>query len=64
MMRKVGGLLVVFFLLSVIMMTMSAFAESDPNNGDWELEEVVLRHTSEAELMVRVGSINNVGFGF
>jgi hypothetical protein len=42
----------------------AALADSDPENGDWDQEHVTLRDTSEAELMVRVGSIDNVGFGF
>ncbi len=41
-----------------------ALAVTDPRNGDWDAEHVTLHNTAEAELMVRVGSINNVGFGF
>lgn len=39
-------------------------AQGDPDNGNWDAENVELRNTGEAELMVRSGSINNVGFGF
>ncbi len=38
--------------------------DGDPDNGDWNQQYVTLRDTSEAELMGRVGSIDNVGFGF
>lgn len=34
------------------------------NDGDWSKQFVVLRSTSEADLMIRVGDIDNLGFGF
>jgi hypothetical protein len=42
----------------------AALADGDPDNGDWAEQYVTLRDTGEAELMVRVGSIDKVGFGF
>lgn len=53
-------------VIAALMLLGSGFvlAMSDAQNGDWDAEYVVLHNTSEAELMVRVGSINNVGFGF
>jgi hypothetical protein len=35
-----------------------------PDNGDYSKKYVVLENTSEAELMVRVGDIDNLNFGF
>ncbi|NOX57604.1 MAG: carboxypeptidase regulatory-like domain-containing protein [Planctomycetes bacterium] len=35
-----------------------------PENGDYALHRVVLQNTSEAALMVRVGDIDNLNFGF
>lgn len=56
--------LLVFITLACFVLAPAAYANSDPDNGDWDAEFITLRDTSEAELMVRVGSINNVGFGF
>lgn len=58
--------IVVFLLLCSFygMMVIPAAAVEDSNNGDWEDKYVTLRNTSEAELMVRVGDIDNVGYGF
>ncbi len=59
--RSVLPLAVAIF---VALLSSAALAVSSPEDGDWDQEFVVLRNTSEADLMVRVGSINNVGFGF
>ncbi len=41
-----------------------ALAVTDTTNGDWTLQQVTLKNTSEAALMARVGDINNFGFGW
>ncbi|MFD0959680.1 S-layer homology domain-containing protein [Paenibacillus chungangensis] len=61
---KAVSMFMLALLLCAVIAPLSALAISDPDNGDWDLESVTLRNTSEAELMVRSGSINNVGFGF
>lgn len=35
-----------------------------PTDGDWSRQFLVLRNTPEADLMIRVGDIDNLGFGF
>ena len=37
---------------------------STPTDGDWSKQFLVLKNTAEAELMIRVGDIDNLGFGF
>lgn len=37
---------------------------ADAHNGDWSKPYVALYNTSEADLMVRVGDIDNLGFGW
>ncbi|WP_179117829.1 carboxypeptidase regulatory-like domain-containing protein, partial [Clostridium sp. BL-8] len=37
---------------------------TDVNNGDWSAESVTMQNTNEAQLMVRVGDIDNFGFGW
>ena len=56
--------------LSVIMLSVILFTgfnvlatETDPN-GNWAAKNVILKETSEAQLMVRVGDIDNFGFGW
>src|SRR5690554_4265319 len=51
-------------ILAVLITATAAWAQTDDANGDWTAEYIAMRDTPEAELMVRVGSINNVGFGF
>ncbi|PLW95424.1 MAG: hypothetical protein C0593_14185 [Marinilabiliales bacterium] len=36
----------------------------DDENGDWSLQHVTLYDTPEAEIMVRTGDIDNLGFGW
>lgn len=34
------------------------------NDGEWSRQFVILKNTAEADLMIRVGDIDNLGFGF
>jgi predicted hotdog family 3-hydroxylacyl-ACP dehydratase len=59
------------FFLAVMMIYSMVFsgikvsaATTDANNGDWSAENITLTNTSEAQLMVRVGDIDNFGFGW
>ncbi|MBO4769352.1 MAG: hypothetical protein J5563_01050 [Clostridia bacterium] len=45
-------------LLVVSCMTLFSSAYSDSSNGDWSQKSVILKNTSEAELVVRVGDID------
>lgn len=36
----------------------------DLNNGDWSNKNLILQNTPEAQLMVRAGDIDNLGFGW
>lgn len=36
----------------------------DDENGDWSLQNVTLYDTPEAEIMIRAGDIDNLGFGW
>ena len=58
-MRKPLAMLIVFSAQAFV------FAlSSDDNNGSWADRQVLLRNTSEAQLMVRAGDIDNFGFGW
>lgn len=50
-------------LCSIIAVTASA-QRSTPTDGDWSKQFLVLKNTAEADLMIRVGDIDNLGFGF
>ncbi|MBL7732636.1 MAG: OmpA family protein [Chitinophagaceae bacterium] len=46
-------------------MTFHLFAQrTTTNDGDWTQQFLVLKNTEEADLMIRVGDIDNLGFGF
>ena len=59
-----------FLTISMIFSCLMVFqknvhaSQSDANNGDWSATNVILQNTPEAQLMVRVGDINNFGFGW
>lgn len=59
------------FFLAVIMIYSMGFTgiaalagTPDVNNGDWTSKNLTLTNTNEAQLMVRVGDIDNFGFGW
>lgn len=39
-------------------------ARETPTDGDWSAQSAALRDTQEAEVMIRSGDIDNLGFGF
>lgn len=62
--RFTALLLVFAIVLMTLPVTLLAAAQSDPDNGDWSSQHVSIRNTSEADLMVRIGDIDNCGFGY
>jgi outer membrane protein OmpA-like peptidoglycan-associated protein len=40
------------------------FAQKTLNDGNWKKQKVILKNTPEAEIMIRVGDIDNLGFGW
>ncbi|MDX1905528.1 MAG: OmpA family protein [Bacteroidia bacterium] len=54
----------IFFFLLLGLEYAWAQAVVTPNDGNWSLQQVVLRNTPEADLMIRTGDIDNLGFGF
>jgi len=56
---------IIKLLLPFLFLSMVAQSQrSTENDGDWSLQHLVLRNTAEADLMIRVGDIDNLGFGF
>lgn len=51
-------------LLSCLLITVCRSQTITPNDGDWSLQYVTLLNTPEAEIMVRTGDIDNLGFGW
>ncbi len=55
-------------LLSVLFVTFSCFVSfaqrATKTDGDWSQQYLVIQNTTEADLMIRVGDIDNLGFGF
>jgi hypothetical protein len=47
-----------------LLLALPALAITTANDGDWSAKTVTLSNTPEAQLMVRVGDINNLGFGW
>ena len=55
----------VALLFLIIIFNLSSFAQrKTENDGDWSQQHVVLKNTAEADLVIRVGDIDNLGFGF
>ncbi len=57
-----------YFFVILTMLYTPSFSQSrdtnDDENGDWSEQFVMLYNTPEAELMVRSGDIDNLGFGW
>ncbi len=50
-----------------IFLSMASISFAQPNtatDGDWRKQYEVVKNTPEADLMIRVGDIDNLGFGF
>lgn len=57
---------IIFAVIALIFFAQyfSMNAQTTANDGDWSAQQVILRHTQEAELMIRVGDIDNLNFGW
>ena len=51
-------------LLIWFFFTTYALAQTTPDDGDWKSNSATLKNTSEADVMIRIGDIDNLGFGF
>ncbi len=51
-------------LFVFVVTSTTVFAQNTPNDGDWKSNSVSLKNTAEADVMIRVGDIDNLGFGF
>ncbi len=60
---KAGNLIFLFVLFFLFQPGYSQNGRDDIN-GDWEDQEVILFNTPEADVMVRAGDIDNLGFGW
>ncbi len=52
-------LMLIFLTISLVV-----FSQNTPNDGDWKKQLVTLTNTPEAKFMIRVGDIDNLGFGW
>lgn len=54
-----------FFLFVSLIFSLNLFAQrTTATDGDWSKQFIVLKKTAEADLMIRVGDIDNLGFRF
>jgi PKD repeat protein len=63
-MKKISLPAIVFLLMVPAFINAQRHVASDPANGDWTEQYVILTNTPEADLMVRTGDIDNLGFGW
>jgi OmpA-OmpF porin, OOP family len=52
------------FFLSISISILLSAQRTTKNDGDWSKQFLILKNTAEADLMIRVGDIDNLGFGF
>ncbi len=50
------------FILSVL--NLHAQVKTVSGDTDWQLQQAVLRNTQEAEFIIRIGDVDNLGFGW
>ncbi|HNR18194.1 MAG TPA: OmpA family protein [Chitinophagaceae bacterium] len=54
-----------FFLFVSLIFSLNLFAQrTTATDGDWSKQFMILKKTAEADLMIRVGDIDNLGFSF
>lgn len=53
-----------FFLLITVLCPSVLFAQTTANDGDWTLQLVESKNTTEADYMIRIGDIDNLGYGW
>jgi OOP family OmpA-OmpF porin len=53
-----------FFLAVFLFGGTGIFAQNTPADGDWSKQLVIIKNSAEADMMIRVGDIDNLGFGF
>lgn len=53
-----------FFIAAITAVISSHAQRTSANDGDWNKQIVVLHNTAEADLMIRVGDIDNLNHGF
>ncbi|MFN0201187.1 MAG: OmpA family protein [Bacteroidia bacterium] len=53
-----------FFFITLLFSHCILFAQNTTNDGDWAKRYVALQRTPEADYMIRVGDIDNLGFGW
>ena len=51
-------------LLIVSIPNLNAQVKTVSADTDWELQQVVLKNTQEAEFIIRIGDVDNLGFGW
>ena len=50
-------------LTSLLFSILTSFSQrTTETDGDWSLQYLTLKNTAEADLMIRVGDIDNLGF--
>lgn len=56
---------IIYPFLFCLFISITSFAQrTTANDGDWSKQLLVLKNTAEADLVIRVGDIDNLGFGF
>ena len=53
-----------FIILTVFSLIISVYPQNSKSDGDWTKQFESLNNTPEAELMIRIGDIDNLGYGF
>lgn len=54
----------ILFILAFLAGSIALAQRNTPNDGDWTKKNIILRQTPEAEVMIRIGDIDNLNFGF
>lgn len=54
----------ILFALTAVIASVTAQAQTTELDGEWTSQLVVLKNTREADVMIRVGDIDNLGFGW
>lgn len=51
-------------LLIAFVLSLAVYSQKTANDGEWNKQSITLKNTTEAAVMIRVGDIDNLGFGW
>lgn len=63
-MRKITAIRLFFVFMVMCILQLKAQVSSVSSDRKWDSQQVILKNTSEADYIIRIGDVDNLGFGW